>query len=133
MEEKGSGFDKIEEDYQNYDEKHKPYISADGTSFTLTLPDLTYDNGIPDINQEEIPEIYALQILNGKNDEKILSFCYYSARPVSAIAQYVGVKPSTYFRTHTIARLVREGLLLETKPERVSLYQTNWDKVRLKG
>lgn len=130
MEKKGSGFDKIEEDYLNADERHRPYISSDGTSFTLTLPDLTY-HGTASEAEDDHQRIEVLQVLNGKNDKEILSFCYSEPRTVAEIASHLNLKPSTYFRKNTISRLVSEGLLLQKKEGRTSLYQSNRTKIRV--
>ena len=128
MEKKGSGFDNIEADYADKGEEFRPYISADGQSFTLTLPDLTYKNGI--VKQEnEAPDIYVEEIMPGKNDIKILSYCYNAARTVREIAEYIGVTPSTYFRSSVIARLEREGFLLIQKTSTGNVYRSNRRKV----
>ena len=132
MEERGSGFDKIESDYADYPEAYKPYVSADASSFTLTLPDLTSPaGGVP--SQEEAPEVYVEAALSGKNDLKILSYCYNNARTVREIAEYVGVSPSTYFRSKAIARLVDAGFLREIKVGNAVKLASNKEKVFLKG
>ena len=65
MEEKGSGFDKIEEDYAGQQDEYRPYISSDASSFTLTLPDLTWRGSSPEGNV--LPQrIYVNSILTGK-------------------------------------------------------------------
>lgn len=132
MEQKESGFDKIEKDYINADQKHKPYISADGLSFTLTLPDLTYNGFTPDDNVN-VNHIEILQVLNGKNDKTILAYCYKEPRTVSEIAAHLGIKPSSYFRKNTIARLTEEGLLIQKKEGKTSWYQSNKAKIRIIG
>lgn len=131
MEKKGSGFDKIEEDYKGSDEAHLPYVSSDSTSFSLTMPDLTY-SGVKDDEEERgtIPHIYAEKILTGKNDEKILSFCYYSFRSAKEIAEYIGIKPSTYFRKNTLQHLMNEQLLIKNVDDRVSKYKANHNLVK---
>jgi len=87
-------------------------ISCDDSSFTLTLPDMTYGSGIS-VNVDDIPEVYAMGMLSGKNDMSILAFCYNSLHSVSEIADYLGMTPSTYFRKNTIKRLVNDGFLIE--------------------
>ena len=133
MEKKGSGFDKIEEDYRSYDEAYKPYVSADGQSFTLTLPDLTYQAAAVSDAAEDIPEIYAEALVTGKNDMKILAYCYNKQHSVRDIAEYIGVRPSTYFRKNTIARLADAGLLIEKDGARAAEFQANHTLVRRKG
>ena len=61
MEKKGSGFDNIEEDYSVYDEKYAPFITSDSSSFTLTLPDVTYKSGLVDQDAES-PDVYVEEI-----------------------------------------------------------------------
>lgn len=132
MEEKGSGFDKIVADYMSAEESHKPYVTSDGTSFTLTLPDLTWQGQMAPIDSDVIPEIYALQVLHGKRDADILAYCYQMPRTVVDIANYLEITPSTYFRKNTITRLVTEGLLYTVQDGRTVRYQSNRELVRLK-
>ena len=131
MEEKGSGFDKIEEDYREYGENYKPYVSSDASSFTLTLPDLTYSADLLGYNAE-LPNVYALKALSGKNDEKILSFCYHRWRSIREIAEYLGIEPSTYFRKQVISRLLAGGLLFEANEEKAAKYRSNPELVKVK-
>ena len=131
MEEKGSGFDKIEEDYSGYSENYQPYISADASSFTLTLPDLTWQGGISE-SSNSVPEVYTEAILSGKNDLHILAFCYSRKRTAKEIAEELHIQPSTYFRQSVLARLVDQGFLLLSKSEKVSFYQSNPNQVFLK-
>lgn len=132
MEEKGSGFDKIESDYSEMDDNHKPYVSCDDNSFTLTLPDMTYSSGIASDSTNDIPEIYVMGALPGKNDLSILAFCYNAPRRVSEIATYLGITPSTYFRTNTINRLVSSGYLVQKNGNRAFQYQSNHKMVMRK-
>lgn len=129
MEKKGSGFDKIEEDYLNADEKHKPYISSDGSSFTLTLPDLTYNKDAAAFNSDQLEEVYSDISCDGKNDLKILGFAFNQPKTVKEIAAFLGVTPSTYFRKNTIANLVKSGLLVEHQDKKATKYQSNRIKV----
>ncbi len=128
MEEKGSGFDKIEEDYITADQSHKPFVSSDASSFTLTLPDLTYASGIESGNSETA-DVVINEVVSGKNDLKILGYCYYHEHSVEEIAEYVNVTPSTYFRRNTIKRLVDSGYLLKKPEGRGYTYAANHNKV----
>ncbi len=130
MEERGSGFDKIESDYAPYGEQFKPFVSSDASSFTLTLPDLT-KNGVVS-KSDDNPEVYVEVALKGKNDLNILSYCYNHARKVGEIADFIGVAPSTYFRKNVIDRLVKEGLLKEMNLSGIKKLTANKDKVFLK-
>lgn len=126
MESKGSGFDKIEHDYAGKGDEYKPYISSSASSFTLVLPNLTF-SGIVDENT--IPEVYTDAILEGKNDLKILAFCFNESRSVTEIAEYAGVHPSTYFRKNVLNNLVKKGYLIEDLSSKKSRYLTNTKKV----
>lgn len=132
MEKKESGFDKIEEDYASFDDNHKPYISSNTQSFTLTMPDQTYSYGVISEQNDVIPAVYTESMTTGKNDVRILAFCYQSGRTVREIAEYLNIKPSTYFRQNTISRLVREGFLVETVGEKAAIYRANHNKVKEK-
>ena len=130
MEEKGSGFDKIEYDYSGYGEEYRPFISSDASSFTLTLPDLTYSGVVSETESE--PEVYTSGMLSGKNDLLILSYCYGQPRTIRDIAERLGVTASTYFRKSTITRLVSAGYLVQKTNGKVSLYHSNPECVFLK-
>lgn len=41
MGDKGTGFEKILEDYKNVDLKYKPFIFAKNNQFSIVLPDFT--------------------------------------------------------------------------------------------
>jgi len=131
MENRGSGFDKIEEDYKKYDEKYLPYVSANAQSFTLTLPDLTYERGIKE-QTSGIPEVYVEVALEGKNDLKILSYCYEEERTIKEIANYLGLSASTYFRKNVIERLVSKKLLLEIKNGKALKVRSNRNEVYIR-
>ena len=128
MEEKGSGFDKIEDDYSMADESHKPFVSSDASSFTLTLPDLTYAGGI-EPEDSETADVTVNEVISGKNDLKILGFCYYKERSVEEIAEYIGISPSSYFRRNTIKRLTDGNYLIKKSAERGYRYVANHSKV----
>ena len=131
MEEKGSGFDKIESDYQNADDAHKPYVSCDASSFTLCLPDLTVTSAMEATKNQEYADVYTAGLTTGKYDLKILGYCYYKERSVREIADYIGLKPSTYFRKNTIQRLVDGHYLTESMSSRTSFYRANHANVLL--
>ena len=113
MESKGSGFDKIEQDYTGKGEAFRPFISSTGNSFTLVLPNLTFNPGV--IDEDSVPEIHVDGILEGKNDEKILSFCFKKEHSAKEIAEHIGIQASTYFRINVLKNLVSKGYLLENK------------------
>ncbi len=127
MESKGSGFDKIEQDYAGKGEVFKPFISSNGNSFTLTLPNLTYPNGV--IDENSIPEINVNGIVTGKNDKAILSFCFTKAHTAKEIAEYLGINASTYFRKEVLYVLVKNSFLIESKTGSSSAFLSNRKKV----
>lgn len=123
MEAAGTGFDKIMEEYASADEAHKPYIYSTSDHFTLVLPDLTYDKGVED---EMIPALIFAPVPGGTElDEKVLSFCYFKARKVSEIAEYLGISDSTYFRKRVLDNLEENGYLEKSKISRAAFYKTN--------
>lgn len=129
MESKGSGFDKIEQDYAGKEDNFQPYVSADSTSFTLVLPDLTFAGGV--IGEDSIPTVYTGEILTTKHADKILSFCYVAKHSAKEIAEYLGIKPSTYFRKEILEPLVAKDLLLSDASGRSEMYLANKNKVFL--
>lgn len=123
MENKGSGFDHIEEDYSYYPAQYKPSVSSDSSSFTLCLPDLTYNGNV--FNSDGIRNINILKVCSVKNADAILSFCYDNAKTAKEIAEHLGVTPSTYFRSNIIKKLVQANLLIEVTNGKTSTYESN--------
>lgn len=131
MEEKGSGFDKIAADYSGYEENYQPYISSDASSFTLTLPDLTWRGGIA-ASSDLLPDVYTEKVLSGKNDLHILAFCYGKARSAKEIAEELQIQPSTYFRQSVLSRLVNQGFLRQLNGGKANLFQSDPELVILR-
>ncbi len=129
MEAAGTGFDKITEEYQNANDNQKPYINAMSDHFTLVLPDLTYKNGL--LPQEEENIIFLPPDHGTQHDEKVLSFCYNSARKAGEIAEYLGVSDSSYLRKNVLGNLVQQEYLHKEKDGRSYTYRTNAQKVGL--
>ena len=130
MEAAGTGFDKIIEEYKETDGAHKPYIYSSSDHFTLVLPDLTYENGIED---SKIPVLEFAPVPNGTEmDEKVLSFCYYQARKVAEIAEYLKVSDSTYLRKQVLGNLEKNGYLEKSRLSRAMVYKTNPEMVEIK-
>ena len=128
MEAAGTGFDKIIADYADADEAHKPFIFSTSDHFTLTLPDLTYADGIKD---DSLPAVEFVPVANGsEHDEKILAFCYKSARKASEIAAYLGISDSSYFRKQILENLVSQGYLLKSKVSGARVYLSDKATVR---
>lgn len=129
MEAAGTGFDKIVEEYEGADAFHRPYIYSSSDHFTLVFPDLTYADGVVD---SSLPVLLFAPVPNGTEyDGKIMSFCYYQARKVSEIAEYLGVSDSTYFRKQVLGNLEMNGYLEKSKLSRAMFYKTNPQMVRL--
>ena len=132
MDKMGSGFDLIEEEYSEYGEGHKPYISSDESSFTLTLPDLTFASGIiGDTNK--IPTIIVIPPVQGKYDLKILAYCYPRERTAGEIAKYLGITNSTHFRKETLGNLEQKEYLHTNIEGRYPLYSSSKSKVHPVG
>ena len=109
---------------------HKPYIYSSSDHFTLVLPDLTYDRGVED---SSIPELDYVPVPNGTElDGRVLSFCYYKARKVLEIAEYLGVSNSTYLRRKVLQNLEANGYLEKSKVSRAVFYKTRAEVVALK-
>ncbi len=126
MEAEGTGFEKITEAYRNADRRHKPFICAASDHFKLVLPDLTYDDGVETISM--LPDIEFVPIaLESKYAAEILTLCSYGARNASEIADYIGVKASSYFRKNILEPLIEKGYLNEIGQRKPSLYKTNPD------
>lgn len=129
MEASGTGFDKIYNEYKNADNNHKPFIYSNNESFTLVLPDLTYQEGI---RTDENPEVMFVPVKNGSNyDEKVLSYCYNKARKSSEIAKYLGLTDSSYFRKNVLECLIKENYLIKGKMANAACFKTNREKVSL--
>lgn len=131
MEEKGSGFDKIEEDYVGRGRSHAPFVSSDSASFTLTLPDLTYEGGVIGDGNES-PEVATHGIVSVRNGLEVLSYCYRRDRTAAQIAGHLGLTPSTYFRRTVLDALVEQGYLIKREGERAAVYTANLTTVFLR-
>lgn len=121
IEAKGTGFDKIAEEYESCDAGHKPYVSCDSDSFTLVLPDLSYEAGVID-QGNPYPVIHLPAMIVSDYDEKILSCCYFQPRSLTEIASYLGIAPSTYLRTKILEGLVSAGYLSSFKSGKAMKY-----------
>ena len=119
---KGTGFDKIVEEYRGVDESHRPYIYSSSDHFTLVLPDLTFMDGVED---SRVPILTFVPVENGTDyDDRVLSFCYYQAHKVSEIAEYLGISDSTYLRKQVLGNLEKQGYLESSKISRATYFKT---------
>ncbi len=132
MEKRGSGFDKIVEEYSHYDKKYAPFASSSSSYFSLTLPDLSFKEGLIDEYSSETPDIYINENRKNKYDLKILSFCFNKAKSVKEIASFLNIKPSSYFRKKIIEPLIKDDYLIKQNiSKKESLYYSNKEKVFL--
>lgn len=129
MDHKGSGFDKIEEEYKPYGEMFSPFADSNGNTFTLTLPDLTYKQGL--VQFDPLPIVYPIDVLPGKYDLKILSCCYNSAKTAKEIAGILNIKASSYFRDKILKPLIEKGYLIVNDNIFPSTYLTSKNKTHL--
>ena len=129
LEKRGSGFDKIANDYLPYGKNYQPYVSSNTNYFSLILPDVTYSKN--EIDGDIIQDIRTNDILTGKYDEQILGYCYNDGKTISQIASKLNIKPSTYFRKEIIEPLINKGYLISnmSRPEKLI---SNKNKVFLK-
>ncbi len=127
MEKKGSGFDKISEDYLPYGKQYSPYVTSSSNYFSLTLPDLSFKGGPVSLNVA--PNVYVEGTIKNGNNIKILSYCYNEPKTIVEIAKYLNITPSTYFRKNVIDKLVEEGYLLRYEQKKSSKYYSNHNLV----
>ena len=127
MDRKGSGFDKIIEEYKPYGTKFAPYADANETSFSITLPDLTHSGGL--VANSDMPSLSIVGDVDVKFAEKILSYCYFTNRTIGEIASFLSIKASTYFRKNIINPLVNNNYLIPNIDSYPTTYRTNTTKV----
>lgn len=129
MEAEGTGFEKICEAYSNVDVSHKPFITATTDHFKLVLPDLTYEDGVEVVSI--LPPIEFVPIdAKSKYDIAILTLCSYGAKNASEIAEYIGIRPSSYFRKNILEPLVDKGYLKVIDGKKPVMYKTDHTIVR---
>ena len=132
MEKSGSGFEKIMEDYSIFDNKYKPSISCTNDYFVITLKDVLYQD-----NSINISDFTIVPITEGKRDRdtEILSYCLNNYKTATEIAQFIGLKKSSYFMQEYLNPLIkREYLLPYTTALKSSKqkYMTNKEKLIFK-
>jgi len=129
MEAKGTGFEKIEKDYENADLSHKPYIFSKNNQFTIVLPDLS--NPIVIEHTSEMIKINGTIEDPSQYDLNILSFCYQKNKSISEITNHLSLSNSTFFRKKIIDRLVNQKFLTPIDEGNKKTYITNIEKVFL--
>ena len=131
MEKRGSGFDKIEEEYSLYDKKYAPFVNSNNLYFSLTLLDLSKKNISLDKDKEFAKVLIPQEKINSKYDLQILGYCYYKRRSVQEIAAFLNMTPSTYFRKNILDYLINGQYLIEFKEVRNTKYIANKELVFL--
>lgn len=130
MEAKGTGLEKISEEYRAYDKSHQPYIYCKNNSFNIVLPDLTNDYGVNIENES----IYVIDKINNPTrfDISVLSYCYLAKRSMKEITEHIGVSNSTFFKSTVIDNLVSQDYLIVHKLGNKYCYITNEEKVKIR-
>ena len=131
MEKRGSGFDKIEEEYSSYDKKYAPFVNSSNLYFSLTLLDLSKKNVSLDKDKDFAKVSIPQENINSKYDLQILGYCYYKRRSVQEIASFLGMTPSTYFRKNVLDYLIKRQYLIEFKEAKTARYTANKELVLL--
>ncbi len=125
MEAKGTGFEKIIDDYAEFDSKYKPFVFSKNNQFTIVLPDLTNPEGVG-LDDESI-KIIGKPSNQSKYDSQILSYCYYESKSIREIVDYLGISNSSFFRKNILNSLVEDKYLFEKEGTRGKVYITNRD------
>ncbi len=127
MDYKGSGFDKIEQEYKEYGPKFAPFADSSESFFSLTLPDLTHKSGL--IENDEKPAVYTLEGKESPKQNEILSYCWNKKRTALEIAEMLGIKPSSYFRKEILSPLIDAKLLFANEKTFPTTYFSNHNLV----
>lgn len=133
MERRGSGFDKIEKEYEVFSSSFKPFASSDELSFSITLPNLSYPFGVADKDNANLDLVFPMGDGEKETTGKILSYCYFQKKPLSEIASFLDVTVSSYLRNNVLQRLVNRGLLMVEKQGNKDYYSTNKAFVHIRG
>ncbi len=129
MEAKGTGLEKIAQDYQNADLSHKPYLFSKDGQFSLVLPDLNYEEGV-DFLEDEL--VLLSKIENpSRFDNRVLAYCLNTSKSIADIAKHCEVSPSSFFRS-IIRNLASQDFLLMNKQGNRTLYTTNLSLVHIR-
>ena len=127
MEAKGTGFEKILDDYKDSDELHKPFIRTKYNQFSLTLPDLTCSDGVS-VDEEAIV-VKGIIENTSKYDVKILAYCYSDYKNVKEITTYLNISNSTFIRKNILDNLVKQKYLILKETSKEKQYITNHELV----
>lgn len=123
MEAKGTGFEKILDDYKNVKDSQRPFIFSKNNQFSIVLPDLTYEDGVQ-VDDESLNMLKTIDSPS-KYDQSILAFCYFEDKTVREITEYLNVSNSTFFRKNVLGNLVGQQFLIENETNKGKMYHTN--------
>ncbi len=127
MEARGTGFEKILIDYKDADERHRPFISTKYDQFSITLPDLTYADGVS--LEEDAVKVAGQFVSGSKYDTSILAYCLSGGQNVKDIANHLGIANSTFLRKNILGNLVKQNLLIQDDAGKEAIYKSNPDLV----
>lgn len=127
MEAKGTGFEKILDDYKDAGELHKPFIRSKYNQCSITLPDLTFEEGVS--IEEEAIKVNGIIQNPSKYDAKILSYCFNDFKNVREITSYLNISNSSFIRKNVLDNLVNQKYLILNETKREKQYQTNSELV----
>lgn len=129
MEAKGTGFEKIVDDYKDYNETHKPFIFTKNNQFSIVLPDLTYEQGV-DMDAESISLSSPIND-SSRFDLSILAFTYSEAKTVKEISSHLKLSNSTFLRNKIIKNLINQNFLIEKDVKNAKAYICNRELVKI--
>ena len=64
------------------------------------------------------------------HDYKVLTYCFNESKQAKEIAEYLGLKDSTYFRKNVLENLVQNGYLFKLSHKNITYYRTNTDIIK---
>lgn len=124
MDKSGSGFLRIAECYKDAPKAKRPWWSASGATFSLTLLDLLCES--PRLPPPHRPLFFLPIPGKRKRDRAILSYCFESPKRAVDIAKALGLSRSAYFYKVVLAPLLKAGYIVESRDG----YLTNRDLVK---
>lgn len=137
MESSGTGFEKIADEYEPFDDKFSPEIYSDPAHFVITLKNLTYSKDTTGKTQENKDikfEFKAPRTGNREYDYKILEFCMDVPRTRNEIQEFIQLSDRKYFVANILNPLLDKELLLTTQEATNApnqKYYTNKSRLRI--
>ena len=124
MDKSGSGFLRIAECYKDAPKAKRPWWSASGATFSLTLLDLLCE--FPRLPPPHRPLFFLPIPGKRKRERAILSYCFESPKRAVDIAEALVLSRSAYFYKVVLAPLLKAGYIVESRDG----YLTNRDLVK---